>query len=294
MSPKPYRTLSDYLVERFGCKLQKISLDGGMTCPNRDGTVSTGGCIFCLNGSGAFAQRQCEDIDRQIELAKAQVAAKSRSDKYIAYFQSYTNTYAPVEYLAELFGRVISRPDIAVLDIATRPDCLGDDVIALLKRLNSVKPVWVELGLQTASESTAQLINRGYALPVYDDAAARLHAAGIEVITHMIIGLPGESVEDMERTVRHIVSVGSEGIKLQLLHVLRDTPLARMYAEGKVRVMEREEYAQTVARLIRLLPPEMVVHRITGDGARSELIAPLWSLDKKRVLGAIERELGRK
>jgi len=288
-----YRSLSDYLIERFGQKIYKLSLDGGMTCPNRDGTVGTGGCIFCLDGSGAFAQRQCGDIDAQIEQAKAQVAAKNRSDRYIAYFQSYTNTYAPVEYLEELFTRVINRPDIAVLDIATRPDCLGDDVLALLERLNRIKPVWVELGLQTSCEETARLIRRGYRLPVYDRAVERLHSAGIEVITHMIIGLPGEGVEEMENTVRHIVSAGSDGIKLQLLHILRGTPLEEMYRAGEVRVMDLDEYVRTVARLISLLPPEMVVHRITGDGARGELIAPLWSLDKKRVLGTISKELSR-
>ncbi len=287
MSQEPYRTLGSYLNERFGHKLYKLSLDGGMTCPNRDGNVGTGGCIFCRNGSGAFAQRHCDDINLQIEQAKQQVAAKNRSDRYIAYFQSYTNTYAPAEYLRELFEKTIKHPDIALLDIATRPDCLGDDVIELLSELNHIKPVWVELGLQTANDDTANLINRGYELPVYDDAVRRLHAAGIEVITHMIIGLPGEKLEDMERTVRHIVSVGSEGIKLQLLHILKDTLLAEMYGRGEVKVMELDEYARTVAHLIRLLPPETVVHRITGDGARDELIAPRWSLDKKRVLGAI-------
>lgn len=291
MSHEPYRTLGSYLAEKFGEKLYKLSLDGGMTCPNRDGRVGTGGCIFCRNGSGAFAQRHCGDIYGQIEQAKQQVAAKNRSDRYIAYFQSYTNTYAPADYLRELFSAAINHPDIALLDIATRPDCLKDDVVALLGELNRIKPVWVELGLQTACEETAQLINRGYKLPVYDDAVRRLHKAGIEVITHMIIGLPGEELRHMERTVRHIASVGSEGIKLQLLHILKDTPLARMYDEGKVRVMELDEYADTVAHLISLLPPEMVVHRITGDGARSELIAPLWSLDKKRVLGAIGSRL---
>ena len=293
MADTPYRSLSAYLTERFGQKLYKLTLDGGMTCPNRDGTVGSGGCIFCLDGSGAFAQRECGDISSQIEKAKAQVAAKNRSDMYIAYFQSYTNTYAPVDYLERLFTQVIERQDIAVLDIATRPDCLGDDVVELLARLNRIKPVWVELGLQTADENTARLIRRGYDLPIYDDAVRRLHAAGIEVITHMIIGLPGESFEQMENTVRHIVQAGSEGIKLQLLHVLRGTPLEEMYRAGKVRIMEMEEYAGTVAKLIRMLPPQMVVHRITGDGARSELVAPLWSLDKKRVLGTIARELSR-
>lgn len=294
MQTPAYRSLSEYLTQRFGRKMYKLTLDGGMTCPNRDGTAGTGGCIFCLNGSGAFAQRACGDIDTQIEQAKAQVAAKNRADSYIAYFQSYTNTYAPVDYLEALYSRVVSRPDIAVLSIATRPDCLGDEVVELLRRLNEVKPVWVELGLQTSNEATARLIRRGYPLEVYDDAVTRLHSAGIEVITHMIIGLPGETVEDMERTVRHIISVGSEGIKLQLLHILRGTPLERMYLEGQVSTLELEEYARIVARLLRMLPPEMVVHRITGDGARDELVAPLWSLDKKRVLGTIMQELAKR
>lgn len=294
MSDAHYRSLAAYLLERFGEKLYKLTLDGGMTCPNRDGTVGTGGCIFCLDGSGAFAQRRCGDIDVQIEQAKSQVAAKNRSDRYIAYFQSYTNTYAPVDYLEELYTRVVEREDIAVLDIATRPDCIGDDVLSLLERLNRIKPVWVELGLQTSGEETARLIRRGYPLPVYDRAVERLHSVGVEVITHMIIGLPGETVEDMENTVRHIAAAGSEGIKLQLLHVLRGTELERMYNAGQVRILDMEEYACIVARLLRLLPEKTVVHRITGDGARGKLVAPLWSLDKKRVLGAIQRELNRK
>lgn len=286
-----YRTLSSYLLECFGEKLIKLSLDGGMTCPNRDGTAGRGGCIFCLGGSGAFAQRQCGDIGEQIERAKALVAHKSRSERYIAYFQSYTNTYAPIDYLERLYGEVISRPDIAVLDIATRPDCLGDDVLALIARLGRIKPVWVELGLQTAKEQTARLINRGYPLADYDRAVPRLHEAGVQVITHVIIGLPGESVEDAEQTVRHVVASGADGIKLQLLHVLRGTPLERMYHAGEVPVMTLEQYAGAVARLCALLPPEMVVHRLTGDGARQDLIAPLWSLDKKRVLGAISKAI---
>lgn len=286
-----YRSLGDYLAEQFGEKLYKLSLDGGMSCPNRDGTVGSGGCIFCLDGSSAFSQSAVLPVEEQIKRAKALVASKCRCEKFIAYFQSYSNTYAPVDRLKELFLPVITRPDVAVLDIATRPDCLPDDVLELLEALASIKPVWVELGLQTVSDVTARLIRRGYDTSVYDDAVKKLHSVGAQVITHVILGLPGEDHDDMERTVRHVAQSGADGIKLQLLHVLRGTELAEMYARGQFSVMELSDYAAITARLIAALPPRMVVHRITGDGDRRSLVAPLWSLDKKRVLGEIERQL---
>lgn len=285
-------TMNDYCREHFGKKLYKLSLDGGFTCPNRDGTKGTRGCIFCsAAGSGDFAERG-GDIDEQIENAKKRVAAKNKDGGYIAYFQSFTNTYAPVDRLRELFLPVITRPDIDVLSIATRPDCLGDDVTALLTELNAIKPVWVELGLQTTRPQSVEFIRRGYETPVYDDAVRRLKAAGLYVITHMIIGLPGETVGDMKETVRHIVGCGSDGIKLQLLHVLTDTDLYEHWRNGEFDVIGPDEYLAVLSELLRLLPPGMAVHRLTGDGSKRTLAAPLWSADKKRVLNSIRNYNG--
>lgn len=289
-----YLSLSRYLQERFGEKLYRLALDGGMTCPNRDGTVGTGGCTFCLEGSGSFAEGLCGDINEQIERAKLRVRQKTGAERFIAYFQSFTNTYAPVERLEALFTPVIERDDIAVLDIATRPDCLGDDVVALLARLNDRKPVWVELGLQTVHQRTADLVNRCYDLACFDDAVRRLRAAGLEVIVHLILGLPGETREDMEASVRYVANCGVQGVKLQLLHILRGTPMAALWERGGVRVMELDEYCELVAHLLTLLPPDMVVHRLTGDGDKRYLLAPLWSGDKKRVLNALSRAVAAK
>ena len=286
-----YYSLNQYLRDRFGEKLYKLSLDGGMTCPNRDGTLGDRGCIFCLGGSGAFSEPQCGDISMQIERAKERIAQKTDAWRFIAYFQSYTNTYAPVNYLERLFMQTISHPDIAALCIGTRPDCLGDDVIELLARLNCIKPTWVELGLQTVNESTARLIRRGYPLSVFDDAMARLTSRGIEAVVHMIIGLPGETPEDMERTAVHIAKSGAKGIKLQLLHVLRGTDLALMYERGEFEVLSKEAYIELVCRLLSLLPPDMVIHRLTGDGDKAHLIAPMWSANKKDVLNSLTRAI---
>jgi len=283
-----YNALSDYLKNRFGCKVYKLALDGGMTCPNRDGTLGTGGCIFCAaDGSGAFAQTG-ESVFAQIEAAKERVAAKIKNGKYIAYFQNFTNTYAPVDYLESIFSAAISHPDVAVLSVATRPDCLGEDVLSLLERLNRIKPVWVELGLQTVHERTAKYIRRGYDLGVYNDAVKALKALNIEVITHVILCLPGESEEDMIKTVRY-AGERSDGIKLQLLHVLRGTDLEKDYYDGKVKLPELEEYAHLASLCIKNLPENVVIHRITGDGAKKDLIAPLWTGDKKRVLNTLKR-----
>ncbi len=283
-----YRSFSSEIRRRFGAKLYKLSLDGGMSCPNRDGTLGDRGCIFCSGGSGEFSAGRRPTIDEQLELARARVAFKAGSKgRYIAYFQSYTNTYAPIEKLRELFMPVILRDDIAVLDIATRPDCLGDDVLALLSELNSIKPVWVELGLQTIHENTAKYIRRGYALPVYDRAVRELHARGIEVIVHMIIGLPGETDEMIYDTAAYIAKSGAEGIKLQLLHILQGTDLAAEYEAGAFEALSIEHYTELLEGCIRRLRPDMTVHRITGDGAKRELIAPMWSADKKKVLNYI-------
>lgn len=285
-----YNKLSDYLQARFGCKVYKLALDGGMTCPNRDGTCGTGGCIFCGgDGSGAFAQSG-QSVWEQIEQAKTRVRAKMKDGKYIAYFQNFTNTYAPVSYLEPLFQAALEHPDIVALSIGTRPDCLPPEVLSLLERLNRQKPVWVELGLQTIHEDTARYIRRGYALPVYAQAVEALHARGLEVITHVILGLPGESKERMLETVRYAGSM-TDGIKLQLLHILRGTDLALDYEAGNVPVMELDEYCDLVLDCLRVLPPQVVIHRLTGDGAKKDLIAPLWSGDKKRVLNTLNRKL---
>ena len=284
------RTLTQYCREQFGEKLYKLSLNGGMTCPNRDGTLDTRGCIFCsAGGSGEFAPSPTLDMDAQIEDAKRRVAGKFRGERYIAYFQAYTNTYAPIQRLEELFLPVIRRPDIAVLSIATRPDCLDDEVLDLLSRLRREKPVWVELGLQTVHPRTAAYIRRGYDTAVYDRAVAALNALNIHTVTHVILGLPGESKEDMLDTVRHTVRAGSAGIKLQLLQVLRGTDLEREWRAGRVPVMEIDEYIDLLKACLALLPEETVVHRLTGDGPKRLLLAPLWCADKKRVLNALHR-----
>lgn len=287
-----YHSLDYYLKNTFGQKLYKLSLDGGMTCPNRDGKISYGGCIFCsAGGSGDFAAPRCNDISTQIEHAKRLIQNKYDGDKYIAYFQSYTNTYAPCEVLRELFMPIILRPDIAVLSIATRPDCLPYDVLKLLAELNRIKPVWVELGLQTIHQKTASFINRGYTLDVYKQAADNLHALDIPVITHMIIGLPYETHNDILETAHYIGEVGKDGIKLQLLHILKNTPLQAQYEQGIVSVLSLDEYITTVGDIIAILPPNMVIHRLTGDGNKEELIAPLWSCNKRHVLNSIHHDL---
>lgn len=282
-----YRSLNEELREKFGEKVYKLALEGGFSCPNRDGKIGTGGCIFCLGGSGDFAEKPSGNIFGQIEKAKARVEKKNPSGKYIAYFQSYTNTYAPVTYLEKLFSEAISHPDIVALSIGTRPDCLPDDVIGLLSKLNKTKPVWVELGLQTIHPETAEYIRRGYELPVFDSAVKRLKDAGIYVIVHMIIGLPGETPEMIFKTADYIGKSGADGIKLQLLHVLSGTDLAKDYEAGKFSVLELDEYISILEECIRRLPPRMTIHRLTGDGSKKHLVAPLWSADKKRVLNAI-------
>lgn len=285
-------TINQYCRQQFGEKLYKLSLNGGFSCPNRDGTLGTGGCIFCsAGGSGDFAQDARLPIDQQIEKAKQLVAAKFHGQRYIAYFQAYTNTYAPVERLRRLYMPVVERDDIAVLSLATRPDCLGADVLELLSQLNAIKPLWIELGLQTTKAESAAYIRRGYELGVYDRAVNALNAAGIHVISHVILGLPGESREDMLQTVRHVVDVKSGGIKLQLLHVLEGTRMAEDFRQGKFRCMELEEYISVLKDCVALLPEDIVVHRLTGDGAKRDLIAPLWSADKKRVINRINKEL---
>ena len=278
-----YKRLSDHYREKFGCKVYKLSLDGGFTCPNRDGTLDTRGCIFCT-GSGEFAAAPCESIALQLEQAKKRVQAKNKDGKYIAYFQAFTNTYAPIEILERLYRQAIEPEDVVGLAIGTRPDCLPDEVVGLLAEVNRIKSVSVELGLQTVHEATARYIRRGYETPVYFDAVKRLKAAGIEVVTHIILGLPGEDEAMAVETTRQAVCAGTDGVKFHLLHVLKGTDLAKDYEAGKFDCLSMEEYGQLLKACISVLPEQVVVHRITGDGAKRNLIAPLWSADKKRVL----------
>ena len=283
-----YRTFNDYCKEKFGCKVYKLSLDAGFTCPNRDGTLGNRGCIFCT-GSGEFAEHG--NIATQLENAKARVDAKNKGGKYMAYFQAFTNTYAPVEKLRSLYEAALAPGDVVGLSIGTRPDCLGEDVIALLGELNRKKPIMVELGLQTVHPETVRYIRRGYENKVYFEAVGRLQKAGIHVVTHIIIGLPGETAEMAVETTRQAVKAGTDGVKFHLLHVLQNTDLAKDYAEEKFRCLELSEYADILKACLSALPPETVVHRITGDGAKKDLIAPLWSGDKKRVLNYLNRVL---
>lgn len=288
-------TLNEYYRSRFGCKVYKLSIDAGFTCPNRDGTLDTRGCVFCSPyGGGEFAAGGCGSVAAQLEKAKDRVAAKNKDGKYIAYFQSFTNTYAPIARLRKLYMEAIAPEDIVGLSIGTRPDCLGDEVISLLAEINRIKPVSVELGLQTIHEPTVRYIRRGYTNDVYFDALKRLKAAGLDVVTHIILGLPGEDIPMAMQTTQASVAAGTDGVKFHLLHVLKNTDLAEDYAAGKFRCLELPEYARWLDACLAVLPEHIVVHRITGDGAKRDLIAPLWSADKKRVLNYLNRALKNK
>lgn len=289
---KRYHSLDYYLKNTYGSKLYKLSLNGGMTCPNRDGTCGTRGCIFCSQGgSGDFAESPSETIREQIEHGKSKVAAKYGGGSYIAYFQAYTNTYAPVDYLRKIFTEAIMHPDIRILSVATRPDCLGEDILNLLHELNQIKPVWIELGLQTIHESTARYIRRGYPLCVFDDAVKRLRKENIEVIVHTILGLPGENTADILETMEYLNHMDIQGIKLQLLHVLRGTDLAADYEKGLFQTYERDEYISLLINCLEHLRPDMVIHRITGDGPKDLLIAPLWASRKREVLNMLHHRM---
>ena len=286
--------LNEYLRDRFGHKVYKVAINGGFTCPNRDGTLDSRGCIFCSGrGSGEFSCDSSVSVTDQIENGIKRIEKKLPSGEvgYIAYFQAFTNTYAPVSKLERLYMEAISDPRIEVLSVATRPDCISNEALKLLEEINKVKPVWVELGLQTIHEKSASYIRRGYKLPVYDEAVKRLSNSGIEVITHVILGLPGENKEMMLRTARFISESGSDGIKLQLLHILRGTVLEKMYEKGEISELSEAEYIDLVCSIISELPPETVIHRLTGDGDKNKLIAPLWSCDKRKVLNHINHEL---
>ncbi|MCQ1529576.1 TIGR01212 family radical SAM protein [Lutispora saccharofermentans] len=288
---KRYYSLNYFLRQKFGEKIFKISLDGGFTCPNRDGRVSKNGCIFCSpRGSGDFTMKN-KDLSLQFEEAKAMMQKKWRSGKYIGYFQAYTNTYAPVDVLREKYNTILEKENVIGLAIATRPDCLPTDILELLEELNSRTYLWVELGLQTIHEDTARLINRGYAMETYVSAVEELKKRNIDVVTHCILGLPGETNVDMLETVNFVAGTKTQGIKLHLLHLMKDTPMVKLYEEGTLKLMERDEYVGLVADCLEKLPPDMVIHRLTGDGPRATLIGPWWSLNKWEVLNAIDDKL---
>lgn len=287
-----YLSFNKYLKDKFGQKVYKISLDGGFTCPNRDGKIDTRGCIFCSKGgSGDFAQNRDLSITEQIESGKKRVEKKIKSGKYIAYFQAFTNTYASVEILRAKYSEAINHPDIVALSIATRPDCLGDDVIELLDEMNKIKPVFVELGLQTIHSDSAKYIRRGYSLEVYNEAVKKLKNIGVNIVVHIILGLPNESEEDMLESVKYVCQSQIDGIKLQLLHIIAGTDLAKDYEKGLFKTLEFDEYVELIAKCVAIIPKNIVIHRLTGDGAKKDLIAPLWSADKKRVLNAINKAL---
>lgn len=287
-----YYSLNEFLQKEYGHKLYKLALNGGMTCPNRDGLIDTKGCIFCsAGGSGDFAggRKSDMDINTQIDNAKALIKNKYNGGHFIAYFQSFTNTYADIDYLRNLYMPVIRRDDIDILSIATRPDCIDDKVLDLLAELSLIKPVWVELGLQTTNENTARYIRRGYPLKTFDECVSTLRSIGIRPIVHMIAGLPNENMTDMLNTADCIAHCGASGIKIQLLHILQGTDLCQDYDKGLFNVLSLEEYMDIAGQIITHLPPDMVVHRITGDGPKSILKAPLWSSNKKLVLNSLNK-----
>ena len=285
-----FYSLNEYLCNEFGEKVYKLALDMGSTCPNRDGTKDTRGCIFCHNGSSHFAEMGI-DINTQIENAKNRVKDKIKTDKYIAYFQSFTNTYGDINKLENCFMTAINRDDIVALSIATRPDCLGEDVLSLLEKLNKIKPIWIELGLQTSNEKSAEYIRRCYPNSTYEKAMSDLKSRGITVITHIIIGLPNETKEEILKTVDFAVKNKTDGVKLQLLHILKDTDLYEDYKKGVVKPLSLEEYMDILFVCIERIPENVVIHRITGDAPKSHLVEPLWSANKKNVLNTINKEL---
>lgn len=285
-----YYSFNEYVQSRFGEKLYKLSLETGCTCPTRDGTLGTDGCIFCsAGGSGEFAQKPLDNIHLQIERAKAQVSKKFKGTHYIAYFQSYTNTYGDIARLRQIYFAAAENPCVKAVSIATRPDCLPPEVLQMLKELNEIKPVFVELGLQTIHESTAQFIRRGYPLPVYEQAVSDLHGIGVHVVTHLILGLPQETKEQILESVRYVGKIGTDGVKLQLLHVLKGTDLEKIYRSGALQTLEKEEYIDLLCDCIEVLPQNTVIHRLTGDAPKALLIAPTWSSNKKDVLNSVHR-----
>ncbi len=287
-----YYSVDSYLKRTYGEKVYRLALNGGMTCPNRDGTLGTGGCIFCsAAGSGDFAQQREKSIAAQLAAAKEQIRSKRNCRKFIAYFQAYTNTYAPTGYLRQIFTEAIMDSDVVILSVATRPDCLSPEILDLLAELNRIKPVWIELGLQTIHPQTSRFIRSGFTLACFHEAVAALSKRHIPVIVHVILGLPGESREQMLETVRHVGNLNVFGIKLQLLHILSDTDLGAIYRENPFRLLTQDEYCELVTDCLERLPKEITIHRLTGDGPQNLLIAPLWSSAKRSVLNQIEQTL---
>ncbi len=288
---KRYYSANEFFRNKFGDRVIKVALNAGFTCPNRDGTKGTGGCIFCSGrGSGDFAGSSQSGIREQFYEGRKIMNRKWRDGLYMAYFQAFTNTYAPVDTLRRLYGEAVEIPEVCALSIATRPDCIDESKASLISEINRIKYTCVEMGLQSSKEDTARLINRCYENSCFEKSVRLLKEKGIDVIAHIILGLPGESREDMLESVRFAAECGISGIKLQLLHVLKGTKLAQMYEAGKFRCLEYEEYVDIVVRCIEILPPDVVVHRITGDGKGQDLIAPLYSKNKKKVLNGINRE----
>lgn len=287
---KPYYSLDYYLKQRFGGKIYKVTLDAGFTCPNRDGRLGTGGCIFCSGGSGEFAGDRRLSVEEQIDEG-IRGLTKFKAIGYIAYYQAYTNTYAGLPRLKAVYDPAFAHPKISAVSVATRPDCLPQETVELLASYNRIKPVWVELGLQTIHERTASFIRRGYPLSCFEDAVKRLREKDLEVIVHVILGLPGENTKDMLETVSYLNYMGIQGIKLQLLHVIDKTDLAGYYRAGAFETLTMDEYVNLVCLCIGHLSEEIVVHRITGDGPSDRLLAPLWSKNKLQVLNAIHHEM---
>jgi len=289
---KRYHTLNYHLRETFGQKVFKVPLDAGFTCPNRDGTKGLGGCLFCSPyGSGDFAGDRRLSLNEQFQQVRGVLHRKWPQALYIAYFQAFTNTYAPVSHLREVYCSVLKEPGVVGISIATRPDCLPDDVLRLLTELNRFTYLWVELGMQTVHESTARAMNMGYSFSDVQAAVEGLKSLGIRVCLHIILGLPGESREMMMETVRCAARLGVQGIKIHLLHVIKNTGLEKMYLKGQFKCLDRQEYIELVADILEILPPEMIIHRLTGDSPREALIAPQWSLKKWEILNDIDREL---
>lgn len=289
---KRYHSLNHFLRNKFGNKVFKISLDAGFSCPNRDGTISRGGCLFCSErGSGDFAGDRNFSISKQFEDIKEMMSKKWKSEKYIAYFQAYTNTYASVEELRRKYDEALNQDGVEALAIATRPDCLDEGVLELLEEYNKKTYLWVELGLQTSNDETAKLINRGYRKEIFEEAVENLRDRGIDVVVHTIFGLPEETKENMLDTIRYVASKDVQGIKIHLLHLMKETPMVKLYEQGRLKFLEKEQYIDLICEAITLLPPEMVIHRLTGDAPRNLLIGPMWSLKKWEVLNAIDRKL---
>lgn len=292
---KRFHTWNSEMRRVFGTKVFKVMLDAGFTCPNRDGKITTGGCTFCsARGSGDFAGSRRDDLVTQFNEIRNRQHKKWPNAKYIGYFQAYTNTYAPVDTLREYYEVILEQPGVVGLSIATRPDCLPDDVVEYLAELNERTYLWLEMGLQTIHERTSQLINRAHDTACYKDAVQRLRNHNIRVCTHIIHGLPGETHEMMLDTVREVAQMDVQGIKIHLLHLMRKTPMVKQYEAGLLRFLEKDEYVKLIVDSLELLPPEMIVHRLTGDAPRELLIGPMWSLKKWEVLNAIDAELARR